>query len=326
MDLLRSEIINITKNRPEIGLEYYNDLLDIIDTHHDKKPDTSIETCKAIIEGISKLIIHKIKQEPIHILDKSKEFKELTKRALNVLNDNNGFFDIEFVRGVTNLANKLGTSRNEHSDIGHGRASTKKQVTCSDFSLMISGFTESISVYLLRKLHEVIQMENHYDSEQMQKYNTWLDESIIDFPIQTQQYSKMLYEYDNDLYYLKYEEEFLVLEVEDSDNDNVALDSKKEVFKLEKPEKEILYQELESDYFNSDKQKLLIIEFAKKEKLDAVKLGEILDPFFFYNEVPSMAKLSDIFLVKPNDNEIMAKTLQLTSKINNLIDRLTENK
>lgn len=318
MDNLRSEILNITKNKPEIGLSYYNDLLNIIDSHHDKKPDTSIETCKAIIEGVSKLIIHKIDQEPIHTLDKSYDFKQLCKKALNTLNEGNDFFDREFVRSVENVVRILGESRNDHSDISHGRASVKKQINCSDFSQMVSGFTESITVYLLRKLDEVVIDENHYNAEQMVTYNEWLDSEYKDFPIQAERYSKILFDYDKDVYYLKYEEEFLSQEQED------LVEDSRDVKEEDKP-LEVDIIDLDTDFFDSDEDKQLIIDFAIKEKLHADKLSKVLDNYFFTNESPSPSKLIELFIERPTESNELSKSESLNNKIFNLIEKLTKN-
>ncbi len=317
MNLLRSEIINITKFKPEIGLNYYNDLLDIIDSHHNKKPDTSIETCKAIIEGISKLIIHKIKQEPIAVLDKSNNFKELVKRALNCLNEENDFFDTEFVRGITNLINILSENRNDHCDIGHGRASVKEQINCQDFSEMISGFTESISVYLLKKLDQVIIPNNAYESEQMQAFNMWLDDNCLDFPILTEKYSKVLYEYDRDMYYTKYNEEFLTIgvteEIKGENNFKPSFKRKKSLSAID----------FKSDYFTSENQINLIKDFAEIEKLEIEKLILLLDAYFFTNETPLRNQLTDLFIKKPSIEEQKIKSELLKRKIDKLIVNLT---
>lgn len=312
MDLLRSEIISITKHRPEIGLSYYNELLDIIDEYHAKKPDTSIETCKAIIEGISKLVIHKIKQEPIHKLDKSKNVVQLVKNATNILLEEKEVFDRDFVNRVGSLIDYVAEIRNEHSDIGHGRASIKKQINCPDFAQMIAGFTESMSVYLLKKLDEVVIIENHYDSQQMKDYNIWLDNSIEDFPIATESYSKVLYEYDNALYYFRYENEYLVGEVEEE----LVTD------KTESVNTKVLLSDINSKFFTEEKQKELIRRLVEEEQLNPEKLTEIIDIYFFDSEFPSKGKIADLFTQPPTDEK--TKVLVVERKIDELIENLAE--
>lgn len=317
MDLLRSEIINITKFKPEIGLHYYNDLLDIIDNYHEKKPDTSIETCKAIIEGISKLIIHKIKQEPIYILDKHK-FDRLTKRALVVLNEKISLNSPDFIDKIIDLLKILNTTRNDHCDIGHGRASVKVQINSPDFSEMIAGFTESLSVYLLKKLDEVIISENAYDSEQMQAFNKWLDDNCLDFPILTEKYSKVLYEYDRDMYYTKYNEVFITI---DETVETKKKISAKPSFKKKKKDLSII--DFKSDYFTSENQINVIRDFAEIENLKFEKLILVLDDYFFTNEIPLRNQLIDLFVKKPLIEDQKIKSELLKRKIDKLMENLT---
>lgn len=281
MEQLRSQIIEITKSRPEIGSKYYEDLLDIINDHHGKKPDTSIETCKSLLEGISKLIIHKIKQEPLHVLDKSKDVKSLTKQALDALNDEMSYFDSDFIRSIVNIVRVLGEIRNNHSDIGHGRASIKKQLNTEDFSEMISGVTQSLSIYLLKKLDEILIDENHYDAEHMQPYNQWLDDNNLDFPIKGEKYSKLLFKYDRDLYNITYREEYqesIPSDQFDSTKDDI--DYSHVVIRDKKP------FQIDSEYFDNINQKQLIIDFVDKEMVKPESFTLILDKYFFDNEFP----------------------------------------
>lgn len=318
MDKFRSEIIEITKHRPEIGLTYYNDLLDIVDQYNEKKPDASIETCKAILEGLSKLIIHKIKQEPISQLDKSTDFKDLVKRALEVLNEELQYFDKDFVKRITSIVQYIGEVRNGHCDISHGRASLKEQVSSKEFSQMISGFTESIAIYLLKKLDEVIMIEYHYDSEQMEEYNTWLDESQKDFPIQTEKYSKILFEYDRNLYEARYLEEFLILE----DFKQQDQEEQQEEEQQEEKGTAIQISEINSRYFTTDEQKSLIKELAEVENLNIKGLINILDNFFFDNESPTKDQYLEL-LKEPIQDE-RTELLVLERKINDLIEELAQ--
>lgn len=319
MDKFRSEIIEMTKHRPEIGLTYYNDLLDIVDQYSEKKPDTSIEICKAILEGLSKLIIHKIRQEPIAQLDKSTDFKDLVKKALEALNEKLEYFDTDFVRRITAIVQYIGEVRNGHCDISHGRASIKEQISSKEFSQMISGFTESIAIYLLKKLDEVIMIEYHYDSEQMEEYNAWLDESQRDFPIQTEKYSKILFEYDRNLYEARYLEEFLILE--DFKQQDQEEDQEENEHQEEKGTA-IQISEINSRYFTTDEQKSLIKELAEVENLNIQGLTNILDNFFFDNESPTKDQYLEL-LKEPIQDE-RTELLVLERKINDLIEELAQ--
>ena len=103
MDKLRREIKRINK----YNLEYYNSLLDIVDRYIEEKPDIPIETCKAVIEGISKLILHVLKQEPIGTLNK-KNLQDLFKEALWALQHKGIALDLEFVLHIGTVIRCLG--------------------------------------------------------------------------------------------------------------------------------------------------------------------------------------------------------------------------
>ena len=68
MEKLKHEIQRIKRHR----LDYYHSHLDLVESYIDEKPDISIETCKALIEGISKLSIHLLTQEPLENLNNEK--------------------------------------------------------------------------------------------------------------------------------------------------------------------------------------------------------------------------------------------------------------
>ena len=121
MEKLRKEIKRIKKHK----LEYYDSLLDVVETYIEEKPDITIETCKSVIEGISKLVIHLLKQEPLHKLDTSGNFQQLFKEALSELEKNREFFDSNLTNRLGSTVHYLGELRNQYGDISHGKASAQ---------------------------------------------------------------------------------------------------------------------------------------------------------------------------------------------------------
>ena len=88
MEKLKHEIHRIKRHR----LEYYNSHLNVVEDYIEEKPDISIETCKALIEGISKLVLHLLKQEPLHS-HKNSQLSQLNRRALEEFQKGRGFSD-----------------------------------------------------------------------------------------------------------------------------------------------------------------------------------------------------------------------------------------
>jgi len=60
MDKFRSEL----KSVRHFDAAYYDELLDTINRYVSEKPDISIETCKSLFEGMSKLILMELEQTP----------------------------------------------------------------------------------------------------------------------------------------------------------------------------------------------------------------------------------------------------------------------
>lgn len=169
MEKLKQEIQRIKRHR----LEYYQSHFDLVEDYIDEKPDITIETCKALIEGISKLSLHLLAQEPLEVLNK-KKFQVLAKEALVILQQGRGFSDDEACRRVSGVIQYIGEVRNSHCDIGHGRASLKEQVNDADFAELIVGLTDSICTYMLRRLDILAEKVIEYDDNP--EFNAFLDE------------------------------------------------------------------------------------------------------------------------------------------------------
>lgn len=168
MEKLKHEIQRIKRHR----LEYYQSHLDLVESYIDEKPDISIETCKALIEGISKLSLHLLNQEPLDSHNDEK-FQALVKRALTELQKGRGFSDADLCKRLSGVVHYIGEVRNEHCDIGHGRASLKEQVNDADFADLIVGITDSICTYMLRRLDNLADKVTEYDDNPV--FNDFLD-------------------------------------------------------------------------------------------------------------------------------------------------------
>lgn len=190
MDKLRKEIKRVSRH----NLSYYESHLNLIDSYIEEKPDISIESCKALIEGISKLALHLLAQEPIS--SSNGDLSELFKRALNKLQEGKGFVDVDIARRLSGIVHYLGQLRNSNGDISHGRASLKDQLNDADFAEFISEVTESLSVYLLRRLDQQAEKEIIY--EENEEFNFYLDEQT---PLTGQVlYSRALYDQERETY------------------------------------------------------------------------------------------------------------------------------
>lgn len=169
MEKLKHEIRRVKR----YNLEYYHSHLTLIENYIEEKPDISIETCKALIEGISILALHLLKQEPLDSHNKD-NFADLFRRALLELQKERGFSDIDTVKRLVSVVHHIGEIRNSHCDIGHGRASLKDQVNDADFAEFIIGVTDNLCTYMLRRLDQLSEKEVLYEDNP--EFNVYLDE------------------------------------------------------------------------------------------------------------------------------------------------------
>lgn len=169
MDKLKHEIQRIKRH----NLEYYHSHLDLIENYIEEKPDISIETCKAVIEGLSKLSLHVLLQEPLSDLNKE-DVSPLCRRALNELQKGRGFSDASMCQRLSGVVHYIGELRNDHGDISHGRASLKDQVNDADFAELIISITENLGTYMLRRLDYLAESVIEYEDNP--EFNVYLDD------------------------------------------------------------------------------------------------------------------------------------------------------
>jgi hypothetical protein len=191
MEKLKQEIARIKRHR----LEYYQSHLDLVEDYIEEKPDISIETCKALLEGISKLSLHLLNHEPLDS-HKAEDFGPIFRRAILELQKGRGFSDAELCRRLTGAIQYIGEVRNGNCDIGHGRASLKEQVNDADFADLIIGITDSICTYMLRRLDILAEKVTEYDDHP--EFNEFLDEQNP-LPGKTL-YSRALFEQEFETY------------------------------------------------------------------------------------------------------------------------------
>ena len=198
MENLQNEVGKLNRHR----LYKYQSHCDIIRHCVHEKLDISIESCKAILEGLSKLTIHLLTQEPISRLN-SFNFDQLFKLTLTEFDKKGGdqfYFHTDTVRRFGSAVGHLGEIGNHHGDISQGRASLKQQVSDADLTEMVAGITDHLGTYILRKLKRLEQLktedEDEYDANV--DFNQYIDDS---YPMEGDlSYSKALIDQDHVVY------------------------------------------------------------------------------------------------------------------------------
>lgn len=157
-------------------------------------PDICIETCKALVEGVSKTIILSledgVKPDDIKDLDLS----PLVKRAGKLLQQDQTIIEEGFVTRVASVAHFIGVLRNERGDISHGKAVPKLIKSNDKLANAILQVSSGLLIYMLdtvytklrdkraRVAQEEIEKDRAADLEQVSyadndDFNSWLDES-----------------------------------------------------------------------------------------------------------------------------------------------------
>ncbi len=177
---------------------YYETVIDVIETHVTSQPDICIESCKSLIEGVSKTIIKKLDNTADDRELKKMDMMPLFWRAAGKLSEFDNELELEFVRPIASLIQELSRIRNDRGDISHGRAVPKELFSSPQFSNLVARVTEALAYYLLEHFFrlelpddaEIVYEDNH-------NFNLWLDEAN---PIDNLSYSRALFDQDNVAY------------------------------------------------------------------------------------------------------------------------------
>lgn len=134
---------------------YYLPLFSKARRNVSKHPDICIETCKSLLEGISKTIILGLDTSVISSdLDK-KDVEPLVKSAAKLLKANDDVVEENFVNRVSGLAHSLGALRNARGDISHGKAVPKAKESSADFARLCLQMTDAMTYYMLQSFFAV---------------------------------------------------------------------------------------------------------------------------------------------------------------------------
>jgi hypothetical protein len=122
-----------------------------------KHPDICIETCKSLLEGISKTIILGLDSAADSRELDRKDVEPLVKTAARLLKANDDVIEENFINRVGGLAHSLGALRNARGDISHGKAVPKTQESGCDFARLCLQMTDAMAYYMLQSYFSVTQ-------------------------------------------------------------------------------------------------------------------------------------------------------------------------
>jgi hypothetical protein len=178
--------------------EYYSGLLETAQNNINSNPDTCIETCKSVLEGLAKTVLDKTGIEYSTRGRNPDSPPKLFRMAVEELCRGTDT-DPAFLLATHNVVVRVVELRNERGDISKGRAVPKVTESDSELAHFVYEVTDSICVYFLSKYfafdwstYEEIKYEDNPD------YNEFLD-SDIELPPPLL-YSKALFDQDSVTY------------------------------------------------------------------------------------------------------------------------------
>jgi hypothetical protein len=152
--MLRTSRLIIARQAQFPACAYYLPLCSKARRNLRKHPDIAIETCKAILEGVSKTVILGLDTTANREALDAKKFDQLVKQAAQALKANDNVIEDEFITRATSFANALGALRNARSDISHGRAVPKLEQSTDAFARLCMQMTDAITSYMLASYFE----------------------------------------------------------------------------------------------------------------------------------------------------------------------------
>ena len=189
------EILSQLKNQ-YTNIDYYNIIIEKIEENVNSNPDIAIESCKSLLEGISKFILKQIDAayDPVAI-DKI-DFQPLVKHSMTKLALLNQDIEIDFINKANKLIVSIGEVRNKRGDISHGKLSPKELFSDTHFSNLVVNMTDNLMFYILNCFSN-IQPLTEIEYNDNPEFNDNLDSSNA-FGILS--YSKALFDQDIEAY------------------------------------------------------------------------------------------------------------------------------
>lgn len=147
MDSVKELVEKNLGKHPEF--RYYLPLIEKAKTDLVAHPDICIETCKSLLEGISKSIIERLPNPHSRPALDDLNFDKLVKLAVTELKFNNDVVEDDFVKRCVSLANSMGALRNARGDISHGKGVPKLANSDDKLSSLCLRMSESVLHYML---------------------------------------------------------------------------------------------------------------------------------------------------------------------------------
>ena len=193
------------------NIEYYNVIVDKIERNINDNPDIAIESCKALLEGLSKFVWKQVDPSYDSLVADKMDFHPLVRQSINKLAALNEDLEVDFVNKVNKLIVSIGEVRNKRGDISHGKLSPKAYFSDAHFSNLVVSITDNMLYYILHCFSQ-LEITKELQYEDNQEFNEKLD-SENEFGFLS--YSKALFEQDQVAYEQELQDYFDTKETEE---------------------------------------------------------------------------------------------------------------
>ncbi|MBC7524101.1 MAG: abortive infection family protein [Flavobacterium sp.] len=178
------------------NIDYYQTIIEKIEENVESNPDISIESCKALLEGLSKFIWKQIDLSYDALVADKMDFHPVVRQAMTKLADFNEDIELDFVNKVNKLIVSIGEVRNKRGDISHGKLSPKEYFSDSQFSNLVMNITDNMLYYVLHSFSKVSVIKE-LEYEDNIEFNDWFDNEN---PMGNLSYSRALFDQDQVAY------------------------------------------------------------------------------------------------------------------------------
>ena len=176
--LLTQQLLNRLPPR-FVDFEYYQVIVGMITENQSANPDIAIESCKSLVEGLSKSILKHTDNSYRDNQRRNEELAPLFKKAVNALANRGANIEEPFSKAVGNFIHQLGSIRNERGDISHGKSSPKLISSSPHFSTLVVQATDGLISFLLNELFALDLSDfNPIEYGDNPDFNTYLDELV----------------------------------------------------------------------------------------------------------------------------------------------------
>lgn len=178
------------------NIDYYQLIVEEIEKNVETHPDISIESCKALTEGVSKFIWRQLDSSYDSVKVDKMDFPDIFKKSIAILSLNSDLIETDFVKRASALIQTIAEVRNKRGDISHGKLSPKQILSDVHFSNLIMQMTDGLVYYLLICFSRIeVQKELEFDDNP--EFNNYLD---VENSFVNLRYSKALFDQDIEAY------------------------------------------------------------------------------------------------------------------------------